>query len=72
MSKPRFNEYFGDGYWLSRDGDYTAIIKMSSDGWYGGSTHREATSVPLHGPYRLKRTAEKKALEQLAKEKSSR
>ena len=72
MSKPRFNEYVVGGYWVSRDGDYTAVIKVSAEGWYGGSTHTDDTSVPLHGPYRLKRTAKRKALEQLDRGKSSR
>ena len=61
----KFSEYVGGGYWVRHEGQYEAVIKIAYDGWYGGATEYGATSVPLHGPYRLKRTAKKKAVSQL-------
>jgi hypothetical protein len=62
---PNFNEYLGASYWAYRKDGYVAIIRLTTDGWYGGVSHADDKTVPLHGPYRFKRTAKKKALEQL-------
>jgi hypothetical protein len=62
---PSFNEYLGDGYWVCRTYKYVAVIRRATDGWYGGACRASNKSVPLHGPYRFKRTAKKKAMEQL-------
>jgi hypothetical protein len=61
-----FNDYLGGGYWAHIDGSYRAIIKKSGRHWYGGACTNEQRSVPLHGPYRLRRTAKKIALEYLS------
>jgi hypothetical protein len=72
VSKPKFNEDHGGGYWIYRESpsygisSHMAVIKKSGNLWFGGATESGATSVPLHGPYRLKRTAKKKALKCLA------
>lgn len=61
-----FNEYQGGGYWIHQDEEYRAIIKITGEGWYAGACTNVERTVPLHGPYRFRRTAKKKALEQLA------
>ena len=62
----QFNSYFGEGYWAHIDGFNRAFIKKSGKQWYGGACSNANRSVPLHGPYRLKRTAKKIALRQLS------
>lgn len=60
-----FDEYIGGGFWIHVDGAHRAIIKTSTEGWYGGACTNTERSVPLHGPYRFARTAKKRALEKL-------
>ena len=55
----------GGGYYVRESGEFFAIIRKSGTGWYGGAAHNSDSSSPLHGPYRLKRTAKKKAIQQL-------
>lgn len=72
MTKPKFDQYIEGDYWVHREdpamglSSLVAIIKRSRDGWYGGACEGVRLSVPLYGPYLKKRTAKKKALEQLA------
>jgi hypothetical protein len=61
-----FDEYFGGGYWAYIDGEYRAVVKITGEGWYGGACTNAERTVPLHGPYRFRRTAKKVALAQLA------
>lgn len=61
-----FDHFLGNGYWIYEDGKYRAIIKKSGNQWYGGACTNVERSVPLHGPYRFRRTAKKVALEYLA------
>ncbi len=69
---PKFDQYIEGGYWVHREdptmglSSLVAIIKLSRDGWYGGACEGIRLPVPLDGPYARKRSAKKKALEQLA------
>lgn len=72
MSKPEFEGPDSGGYWVYSDdptfglSSLRALIKITGEGWYAGAAEDGQSTVPLYGPYRLRRTAKRKALEQLA------